>query len=582
MLPDNKKLFERHCKCLQKTGYPASQLVNATLYLWLESNYTHLHLPSVSLKLLKNPDVVEFFGWISNQGFMTGAFWLSSAYAALTGKKVRKENSLFFTPPYLSNRILDNAGKALLSGKVVDPACGGAAFLVPAAAKIAEALENRGLSSVQILEYLEENLFGCDSDAFLCELSFFFLKMVLAGHIAKAGREPRLSIYQGDGLLAFKKEQGDFSLVLCNPPYKKINKTEAEIYRSDYVDIIEGQPNLYALFIRRTMNLLRQGGKAIVLTPMSFLSGRSFSKLRLRLGTEGHIRKLDLIHDKSGVFLDAEQDSVVTVWDKVQGNTSPAKIFTLAAGSTPRYVGELVLAKTEISWPVPRTRSDAELLPLFNNQKHSLASYGYKPKTGIIVIHRDKRKRHKRITSSSRAALPIPLIWAADIGSDGILRHNASSKNEANFVDMKTASCPSIVRTSAVAIQRVTSNDQRRRLVCAPVPQDIYTTYGGVVGENHISLIVKTSDSSVISAELLSDILRTDVLDRMFRCLSGATNVSAYELMQLPLPDPQAVIGALSNGYDIENAVRLGFGLPVLINQQHITNRTTEGTVDVR
>lgn len=582
MLPNNKNLFEKYCSSLQKTGHSASQLVNAALFLWIESGYSHLKPPRVTSSLLKVPCIVEFSSWISKQDFMTGAFWLSSAYAALTGKTTRKENSLFFTPPFLSNRILDNAGKALLSGKVIDPACGGAAFLVPAAARIAKSLEDRKLASTQILEYLEKNLFGCDSDAFLCELSGFFLRMVLAGHIAKAGREPQFNIRHADGLHAFNNELGGFSLVLCNPPYKKLSEAEVVTYRGDYEGILKGQPNLYALFIRKAMTLLRQRGRAVVLTPMSFLSGRSFSKLRLRLGTEGHVCQLDMIHNKYGVFLGAEQDSVVTVWEKVQGKSTPAEIFTLTAGGNPHNVGKLELVKSETSWPIPRTSADTELLPLFSNMRHSLASYGFKPKTGIIVIHRDKRNRYKRLTRSSPAVLPIPLIWASDIGTDGTLRHNASGKNEANFVDMEAASHPSIIRTSAVAIQRVTAYAQKRRLICAPVPLEMYTKYGGVVGENHISLIVKISESSAISSEFLSDILRTEILDRLFRCISGATNVSAYELMQLPMPDPQIVIDAINKGYEVEDAVRKGFGLTTLINHQHTTKIISKNIANVR
>lgn len=569
MLPNNKKLFEGLLKGLQKSSNSPTDLVSAILQCWLETSYPSLTRPSVEARLLQEPIVTEFATWLSGLDLMTSAFWLSTAYASLTGNEVRKRHSLFFTSPYLASQILDNAGGNLLRGKIIDPACGGAAFLAPAAERISRELTKRGNSSEQIIEYLERNLYGCDSDTFLCELSATFLKMVLVDHIVKAGREPIFNIRLGDGLTAFKNDLGSFKLVLCNPPYKKLTREELAPYLELYADILKGQPNLYALFMRRAMHLLKANGTAVLLTPMSFLSGQYFSKLRQTLADEGRVQQLDLIHEKTGVFLGAEQDSIISVWRKRDKDSAkPTSIYLLSSGSARSYMGELVLSKADTPWPVPRTNSDNELLNLFKNPSHSLSSWGYKPKTGTIVIHRDKRRRYKQIHANSSAILPLPLIWATDIGVDGVLHLNARGRNESNFVDMESASCISIVRRPAIAMQRVTSNDQKRRLICAPIPSELCSTYGGVVGENHVCLIEKTVASSTITPEFLTAILKTETMDRLFRCISGATNVSAYELMRLPLPDPHKIEAALKSGKNMEEAVRVGFGLPIFDDQK--------------
>lgn len=566
MLPNDKKTFEKLVKGLRKTEKTPKKLVGGILHLWLQASYPHLTRPSADAKLLQNSFIVEFAFWASRLDLLTAAFWLGSAYASLSGNETRKKHSLYFTPPYLANRLLDNADEALLLGKIIDPACGGAAFLAPAAERVAKKLANRGHSSAQILEYLEANLYGCDNDAFLCELSATFLKMVLAEHIESAGREPTFKIQPGDGLTAFESQVSTFSLVLCNPPYKKLTKAEAAPHLGPYADVIKGQPNLYTLFMRRSTRLLASKGKTVLLTPMSFLSGQYFSKLRQVLTQEGHVKQLDLIHEKEGVFLGAEQDSVITVWDK-SGTAAPTVINALSAEGGCNAVGSLSLTKADKPWSVPRTVADNELVPFLQRPKHSLSSYGYKPRIGAIVVHRDKRERYDQIDGSSAARHPIPIIWASDVGTDGVLRLNADGSNEFNFVDMELASSTCITRQPAVAVQRVTSHEQKRRLVCAPVSSTVISAYGGVVAENHVCLIERTTPSSSVTPELLSDILRTETLDRLFRCISGATNVSAYELMQLPLPDPKKVRTALRDRHTMEQAVRIGFGLPILKKQ---------------
>jgi adenine-specific DNA-methyltransferase len=61
-------------------------------------------------------------------------------YTALLPDAVRKTLGAFYTPPPLADRLLELAeasGFDWRRGRIVDPACGGAAFLVPVALKLA-------------------------------------------------------------------------------------------------------------------------------------------------------------------------------------------------------------------------------------------------------------------------------------------------------------------------------------------------------------------------------------------------------------------------------------------------------------
>jgi adenine-specific DNA-methyltransferase len=81
-----------------------------------------------------------------------------------------------------------------------------------------------------------------------------------------------------------------------------------------------------------------------------------------------------------------------------------------------------------------------------------------------------------------------------------------------------------------------------------------------VLGENHVNFLVAVNGTS-IAPELVAQILASEPLDRLFRCRSGVTNVSVYELTHLPLPDPEIVRIELAAGVGIDAAVRAGFGI---------------------
>ncbi|WP_431287624.1 hypothetical protein [Roseateles chitinivorans] len=69
--------------------------------------------------------------------------------------------------------------------------------------------------------------------------------------------------------------------------------------------------------------------------------------------------------------------------------------------------------------------------------------------------------------------------------------------------------------------------------------------FSGFVAENHVVVLERVKQSSdsesSISPETLLEVLRCEQVDRYFRCISGSTNVSVFELAQLPLPDPKKV-----------------------------------------
>lgn len=558
--------FRHLCRSLKPlaTAEPGARgVTTALLARWMASMTPNLPRPTSELSLQHHPAVERFVCWLNGADILAGAYWLSSAYAFLVGKDQRKWQAMYFTPPHLAQRLLDNANDRLLDGPIIDPACGGAAFLAPAAVRIMQELERKGLSSSQILAHIEANVHGVDMDAFLCQLSVTFLRMVLSRHIEAASYDPEFRVTTGDGLVLSALPSGSYGLVLCNPPYRKMTRAETGPYCAEYGKLMRGQPNLYTLFIGRAMSLLRVSGTAVFLTPMSFLSGQSFTPIRRHLTSHGAIKQIDLIHDKTGVFLGAEQDSAITVWQRNPTDAYTSDIYILVRDGSWKLTGRPRLGTSDAPWPLPREEGDAELLSLFRDTTHTLSSYGYAVRTGCIVIHRNQRVLYQKRPGTAQRGRVLPLVWQSDISSNATLCLDEREKVAHRYVDMQTVGAPGVVRRPAVAVQRVTSDDQPRRLVCAVVPNSAYAEFGGVVGENHVCFIEQAKDKVAVDTDLLCSILRTRTIDRLFRCMSGATNVSAYELHSLPLPDPERVQSALQAGTPLEAAVRTAFDLEV-------------------
>lgn len=323
VIPTARLRFYPRVKALtalaSRTPDSPERLVQSIIHLWQWRRFSKLlpkRAPWKSAAYLADPATHDFTHWLDQQTFNDAAYWLATAYAIWVGEDVRTQRALFFTPPKLADRVISNlanCGASLVAHHWHDPACGGAAFLVPIAQRMASALKHSRMSARQRLVRIEKNLSGNDLDPVLLSISNSFLAMALYPLIEVCGYRPVFRLHQGDGLTSVEIEEEQPDVVACNPPYRKLKANELEGYRALHGDVAEGQANIYGLFINRTLQLTRRGGFVGLLTPTSFLSGQSFSKLRTKLLTNSDTLQIDMLSDRISMFIRVEQETAITI-----------------------------------------------------------------------------------------------------------------------------------------------------------------------------------------------------------------------------------------------------------------------------
>jgi adenine-specific DNA-methyltransferase len=565
MLPRDKARFPKKLARLRKLvrrKVTAEAVVAAVANTLARAKFPRLpRLPHGSINLSKTPQVIAFADWLSSMDAKDVGFWLSSAYSHLVPQDKRRKRALFFTPPVLGDRILDDldsAGLDWTKAKIIDLACGGAAFLAPAALRVAHALTKRGAAADYVFLHIEQHLVGIEIDPFLARLSQFFVGVTLYPWVEATGRAPIIHVAVGDALTTTPPLAGKFDAVICNPPYRKLSRREVNILPKWLRDLCYWQPNLYGMFMALSLSLLNERGIAGLLTPTSFLSGQSFVLLRKHLAEARHVAHIDIVEERLGIFLGVEQDTAISIFAPKPSSASTTNVSVGTAVAGWRTTGSVALDESGAPWILPRSDQDAVLLAAANGR--TIAEYGYGAIVGDVVLHRDRRRRFRSLEAArhAKAVKPVPMLRASEIRASGKLEFERDERPDC-FIDVATQPRGLITRP-VIALQRVSSHDQRRRLVCAPVPRAMQKKYGGILGENHVNFLVATNGSAV-PPQLTARILASGPVDRLFRCRSGATNVSAYELAHLPLPDPDVVRAELARGADIDSAVYAGFGL---------------------
>lgn len=576
MSPPSRLALLRRVRLLgaagSELGCNATTVAGTVLRVWCKQHFKCAPTPKLpsSSELAVTPQLKSFVELLHGMDFLEASYWLSSTYAMLTDEAYRKKLAMFFTPASLTRGLLDDLAAQGVDFSVhsfLDPACGGAAFLAPIAFRMREALKIKGLTPRARLKHIERHLFGTDKDATLCKLSRQFLYMALHEDIEASNYVPTFTIEAVDALKSQAGKLGRRDVVVCNPPYRKLAADEVALLDPAFERVAEAQPNLYSIFIFHCVRLVRPKGIVALVTPTSFLSGQYFSGLRSFLISNTDVAHIGMVSERKGIFIDVEQETALTVLRRRapdSRNEAPATVSVVSVEGKYTAVGASVLPNGGSVWPIPRTVADVELLKLAAASRFRLADYGYKIRIGYYVWNRDKRPKYDTMSDvrKARATTAVPLIWSGDISPDGYLNFEPDLKaNGHHFVDLGDKQHAAVVRQPCVVMQRVTSNDQPRRLVAAPVPMDLFAAYGGFVGENHIVILEPAVDLPQLRPTQLAELLSTYAVDRIYRCISGATNVSVFELSQLALPDPAKLKQSLSQGSAMEEAVNRSYGL---------------------
>jgi adenine-specific DNA-methyltransferase len=488
-----------------------------------------------------------------------GLLCLGATYSTLLPPEQRSRHGVFYTPLPLVERLLDIATEAGFDwtiGRVLDPACGGGAFLVIAARRMVEHF--RRVPPEAALRQLEARLRGLEIDPFAAWLAQVCVEVAVIETCAAAGRRLGPVVETCDSLAVDPPARG-FDLVVGNPPYGRIGLSPA--LRDTYARSLYGHANLYGVFTDLALRWCAADGLIAFVTPTSFLAGEYFKALRRMIHTEAPPAMLELVEARKGVFDDVLQETALTVFRK--GLTAaPAQVrFLSAAGGGEIKVASggifrLPLAPTD-PWLVPRQPGDARLVERARRMPARLVHYGYAVSTGPLVWNRHKDQL--AATPDDGSGTVHPLVWAESVTADGRFVFRCEKRNHLPYFRTRPGDDWLVISRPCVLVQRTTAKEQARRLIAAALPKSFLRRHRSVVVENHLNMVRPTGGRPAIDADTLAAILNSDIVDRMFRCINGSVAVSAYELEALPLPaidDLAEVVALVARGAAREEVER--------------------------
>ena len=473
---------------------------------------------------------------------------LGAAYLSFSRHQHRKNGGHYLTPAAIASFMAEHSPYSEPHMRVLDPGSGTG---ILSAAVCEAACRSGTVKTLHVDAYeIEPSLAG------LSRLVLSFAQ----DWLDRRGVALTFNVTHGDFLLEHaaalraksknalwgRKEEPEteYNLVVSNPPYFKIGKDDPRAMA--WESAVHGQPNIYALFMAVSAELLSQSGELVYIVPRSFASGPYFKRFREFFFRRVTPTAIHLFESRKDVFKNQtvlQENLVIGARPRMDGEAvDEGKVVvshSRGAHDLPERqrllvdigsVLDLASANKELS--IPLCTEDLELVNAVRAWPHTLHSLGLEVSTGPVVPFRAT----EFLTHKPLGRPTAPLLWMQHVRPMQTVWPSPEA-DKPQWIAAEPGSMKLLVPdANYVLLRRFSAKEEKRRLVAAPLIRGALNE--DLLGlENHLNYI--RGVSRVLDEELaygLSALLNSTFLDRFFRISNGNTQVSATELRAMPLP----------------------------------------------
>jgi hypothetical protein len=242
---------------------------------------------------------------------------------------LRVSRGIHATPPSVARYVVNHLPfDDVEEGRtVVEPCCGGAAFLVAGLQRFRQVLP-RTIAPAAKHEYARSRLFGADLDAFALEVARYSL--MLSDYPSRNGWQLEIEdVFSEPGKSPkYHEALSRAKIVLCNTPFEDMNPAVRSKYGAR-------TPRTPAELILRVLDRVPRDACLGFVLPTQAVDGKSYSEVRRQLASR--FAELELIHLPDDAFKHAELPAVLLIARQPESGHSAVRITSGTVLDMPRF-----------------------------------------------------------------------------------------------------------------------------------------------------------------------------------------------------------------------------------------------------
>jgi tRNA1(Val) A37 N6-methylase TrmN6 len=311
---------------------------------------------------------------------------LSKELTQKLSKSVKQKNGIYFTPPscvydnikLLKPYIINNS-----TINIIEPSCGSGEYITA----LHKLYPNINITGIENNQIIYESILHLEND--------------------------NIQIINMDYLKY--NPNNKYDIIIGNPPYFVMKKNDVD---KDYYQYFEGRPNIFILFIIKSIRLIKDNGIISFVLPKNFLNCLYYDKTRRYINHNFQI--LHIHESKEYEYIETFQDTIILIIQKT--NIIDNKLFVFEINNYTIFMNK---------------NNNLKINNLYKNSK-TLFELGFKVSVGNIVWNQCKDLLTDDQTKTR-------LIYSSDIVNNKLILKKYNNIEKKNFIDKKGITCPLIV-----------------------------------------------------------------------------------------------------------------------------------------
>ena len=366
---------------------------------------------------------------------------LSRELTKKISKEEKKTQGIFFTPVATINRNISVLEEYFDGFKtILEPSCGSCEY-IEYLLKYLKTVENKAsITGIELNDTIYE------------DIQNMFVKE----------SENTVNIIQNDFLN--HDETKKYDLIIGNPPFFVMKKKDV---CNEYLPYFEGRPNLFILFIIKSLKMLETNGILSFILPKNFVNCLYYDKMRKYI-TENF--KILTIEDCCGDYIDTKQETILFI---IQNTKEPSDI-----SSNSKYVVDIS------GYTIFGNENDIVEMNEMLEDSSTLSNMGFTVNVGTVVWNQCKDILTDDDTKTR-------LIYSSDIVNNELVVTKYTNQEKKNYIERDGINDVMILVNRGYGVGEYSFN------YCL---LDIETPY---LVENHLICIKYTNPDTITKEELV-------------------------------------------------------------------------------
>jgi len=311
---------------------------------------------------------------------------LSKELTSKLSKTLKKNGGIYFTPPSIiveNIKLLEPYMNTI--SNVLEPSCGSCEYINA----LLNNYKHLKITGIELNSTIYDSIKELDS--------------------------ANLKLYNSDYLKYDSSETYD--LIIGNPPYFVMKKEDVA---KSYYKYFEGRPNIFILFIIKSITLVKENGLISFILPKNFLNCLYYDKTRSYINA--HFQILNIVECVNSKYIETQQATILLIIKKTSYNVINNEDYVLQRSNYTLFASKTNCAK---------------LKTLLLNST-SLEALGFKVGIGSVVWNQCK----ELLTND---ASKTRLIYSSSIENNKLCLQSSNNIEKKNYITKKGIIGPMIV-----------------------------------------------------------------------------------------------------------------------------------------